>query len=109
MKLLMLCDSQILINEVQNLEAKGYIRYGSTLLSESEVSLFNYYLNRVEFKNGLDLRNEYAHGVQQTSKNEEEHKNNYFLFLRLFFLFVIKINDDFCLKAEQDKKELFEK
>ena len=43
-------------------------------------------LNRVEFINGLEIRNKYIHGIQQVNMNEEEHKQNYMIFLRLFIL-----------------------
>lgn len=90
------------IKEIELLHKKEYIRYESSLLSDPEVSLFNYYLNQAEFTNGLDIRNKYAHGVLQTSDNQEEHRNNYNTLLRLFILLIIKINDDFCLKESID-------
>lgn len=60
-----------------------------------EAQYYNYWLNRAEFNNGWDLRNKYIHGIQQTTDDDDEHKRNYLLFLRLFVLLVIKINDEF--------------
>ena len=68
-----------------------------TLLSKQETAYYDYLLNRVEFVNGLDIRNKYKHGNQQGIKDMNEHKQNYMVFLVLFTTLAIKINDDFCL------------
>lgn len=95
------------VETLDTLYEKNYIRYGSTLLSEQESSLFNYYFNRAEFSNGLDLRNKYAHGVQQTIEDEEQHKIDYFILFRFLVLLVIKINDELCCKdISQDSEEI---
>lgn len=86
------------INNIENMSDAGYIRFGSSLLAENEISLFNYYLNQAEFRNGLDLRNLYSHGIKQTEESEDVHKEHYYLLLRLMIYLVIKINDEFCLK-----------
>ena len=78
------------------------IRTESTLFSVPETNYLNYMLNRVEFINGLEIRNKYIHGIQQVNMNEEEHKQNYMIFLRLFILLAIKINDEFCIKDLSD-------
>lgn len=78
-----------------SLVSDGYIRYGTSLLTDMEAQYYNYWLNRAEFNNGWDLRNKYIHGIQQTTDDDDEHKRNYLLFLRLFVLLVIKINDEF--------------
>ena len=80
---------------IKDLVKKNMISYESTLLSRSEQEYFNYILNKAEFGNGLDLRNRYIHGTQ--SADIVEHKQDYYLFLRLLVLLVLKINDDFCL------------
>ena len=93
------------INVIHSLHERGFIKYCNTLLSEPEVSLLNYYLNRAEFLNGLDLRNRYSHGVQQTSDNEYEHLNHYYILLRIIIMLIIKINDEFCLEEKLRKRK----
>ena len=68
-----------------------------TLFSEQESNFYNFILNHSEYSNSWDLRNSYIHGVQQVNMNEEEHRQNYFVFLILFVVLAIKVNDDFCL------------
>ena len=75
----------------------------STLFSKPETNYINYLLNRAEYDNGLEIRNRYMHGIQQVNLNEEEHKQNYLILLRLFILLAIKINDDFCLNQEKEE------
>ncbi len=77
---------------------KGVVETRSTLFSQPEINYLNYLLNRSEYSNGLEIRNRYIHGIQQVNTDEDEHKQNYFVLLRLFVLLAIKINDDFCLK-----------
>ena len=82
---------------------KGIIETKGTLFSQPEIDYLNYLLNRSEYSNGLEIRNRYIHGIQQVNTNEDEHRKNYLVLLRLFVLLAIKINDDFCLREEQDK------
>ena len=49
-----------------------------------------------EFLNGVNLRNKYLHGTQ--SFDGKINLNDYFLFLRLLILCILKINDEFCLE-----------
>lgn len=76
---------------------EGLIEAESTLLSRPEIAMFNYYLNKAEYINGKDLRNMYAHGIYQVVSDEKEHEYNYLMFLRLFIILIIKINDEFDL------------
>ena len=78
-----------------SLVSEGFIKYGTSLLTDAEAQYFNYWLNRAEFTNGLDLRNKYIHGIQQVTDDDDEHRRNYLLFLQLFVLLTIKINDEF--------------
>ncbi len=78
----------------------GIFREGTTLLSEPEINYLNYLLNRAEYVNGLEIRNKYIHGNQQVNMNDEEHRQNYLTWLRLFALLAIKINEEFELKQE---------
>jgi hypothetical protein len=82
---------------------KGIIGTKSTLFSQPEIDYLNYLLNRAEYSNGLEIRNRYIHGIQQVNINEEEHRQNYFVLLRLFILLAIKVNDEFCLRELKDK------
>lgn len=82
---------------------KGILSTDSTLFSKPEIDYLNYLLNRAEYCNGLELRNRYMHGIQQVYIDEDEHKRNYFVLLRLFVLLAIKINDDFCLREQRKK------
>ncbi len=62
-------------------------------------------MNKSEFDNGLDLRNRYIHGTQIVDENKNEQ--DYYIFLRIMILIVIKINEEFCLlhpvKAQKNK------
>ena len=87
---------------IDRLVEDGFLRIESSLFSELENDYFNYYLNKSEFNNGLDLRNRYIHGTQPSSDDAEiEHKYNYMIFLKLFILIIIKINDDLCIYYSQ--------
>lgn len=76
---------------IDRLEEKGLLRFGETLFTEPEQKYISFFLNRAKYDNGLELRNKYHH-----SQPEREHKNDYMVFLRIFILTVIKINDEFC-------------
>lgn len=80
-------------DELDDLINKGYVCCYSSLFSEEEADLLSYYLNNEKFSNSFHLRNGYEHG-EFDSLSEEEHKNNYFIGLRLLFSIIIKINDD---------------
>lgn len=73
----------------------GLIYLGETLFTEPEQKFFNYYLNKSEFTNGLDLRNRYLHGTN--SDSDEEHQNSYLIYLKLFVLALLKITDDLMI------------
>jgi hypothetical protein len=75
----------------------GFIRYENTLFSIPEQEYFDYHLNQARFNNGLDLRNKYSHTQVISIKNKDIHLYNYFQFLKLFMIMVIKINDEFFL------------
>lgn len=85
---------------------KGILKFGDTLLSNAESDYFNFYLNKAKFVNGLDLRNKYIHGCQPNGKDSEKiHENNYYLFLKLLILLIIKINDDVAIKDSDKYKK----
>ncbi len=81
---------------VDEMEKNGLIRFGNTLFSEPEQKYFNYYLNKSEFTNGLDLRNRYVHGTN--GDTDEEHRNIYFTILKLLVLVVLKMDNDLFIK-----------
>ena len=69
-----------------------------TLFNRLEQSYFNYYLNKREFTNGLDLRNSFMHG--SNPKSEEIQKKYYYILLRILVLVVLKIHDDQVLRLK---------
>jgi hypothetical protein len=87
--------------EADSMVARGWATRRSSLLSEAEGSYFNYYLNKVEFTNGPELRNKYLHGSQANAEGEDAHYRTYITALRLIVALVIKINDDLCLSAAE--------
>ena len=89
--------SDVMRKEIDKLIANEILICLDSLLSKPEIDYYNYYLNKSEFNNGMDLRNKYIHGTQSSSDDaEKEHKYNYMIFLKLFILLIIKINDELC-------------
>lgn len=86
---------------LKEFESLGMIEFLSSLFSKPEQDYYNYLLNKSVFDNGLDLRNKYLHGTQKL----DEYSNNqdYYIFLRILILIVIKINEEFCLKYSTEK------
>ena len=98
-----LCSSysDLLKYQLEELQGRNVIEYEETLFSRPEQDYFNYLLNKSEFSNGLDLRNRYIHGTQ--SSDEKVHAEDYYTFLRILILIIIKINEEFCLRMEADE------
>ncbi|MCW2785004.1 MAG: hypothetical protein JWP74_1521 [Marmoricola sp.] len=90
-------------NEADAMVAKGWVTRSSTLLSDAEGEYFNYFLNGVDFSNGPELRNKYLHGSQANADGEAAHFHTYIIALRLTVALVIKLNDDFCLSANEKR------
>lgn len=80
--------------EVMDMGKEGIVFFGSSLFAESEQNYLNYYLNKSEFTNGLDLRNSYLHGTQANPSETHLHENSYLLYLKLLTLVIFKIEDD---------------
>lgn len=80
---------------IKELVERNVFEFKSTLFSKLECDYFNYLLNRKEFHNGLDLRNRYIHGTQSIDKKQQ--KQDYYVFLRILILCILKINDELCL------------
>lgn len=91
--------------EIDNFVSKGLLKFDSSLFSKPEQDYLNYYLNKSEFINSLDLRNMYSHGTQKFG-DEDIHYQNYIIFLRLFILIIIKINDELCIKDDLNKNNI---
>lgn len=80
--------------EAQRMADENLIYFESSLLSKPEQAYFNYFLNKSEFTNGLDLRNSYLHGTQANPDDMEQHEQAYFTYLKLLVLVMLKIDDD---------------
>lgn len=87
---------------IDEMVTKGWLVRRESLLSEPEASYFNYCLNQADFSNGPDLRNRYLHGSQADVDDKDEHFRTYITALKLLVALVIKINDDFCLRSDED-------
>jgi len=89
---------RVVIDKMVNI---GYFKFECSLLSKLEKEYFNYFLNKKQFTNGLDIRNKYAHGTNSDSENIHEHE--YYLLLRMVILALLKIEDDLYIKFELQK------
>ena len=87
--------------EADWMEKRGWVTRRSSLLTEAEAAYFNFMLNKVEFSNGPELRKKYLHGSQVNAGGEGVHFQTYITVLKLIISLVIKMNDDFCLSAEE--------
>jgi len=83
--------------EARQMEAQKMVLFESSLFSKQEQSYFNYYLNKSEFTNGLDMRNSYLHGTQANPEEREKHEYAYFTYLKLLTLVLLKIEDDLLI------------
>jgi len=89
--------------EVKQMKNQNMVFFESALLSKPEQSYFNYYLNKSEFTNGLDLRNSYLHGTQANPEELEKHEYAYFTYLKLLVLVLLKIEDDLLISQVINK------
>lgn len=83
--------------EAQQMESEKIICFDSSLFSKPEQAYFNYFLNKSEFTNGLDLRNSYLHGTQANPEEIQKHEYAYFTYLKLLILTFLKIEDDLII------------
>ncbi len=94
---------EIYRKEIDSLINIGFLSFENTLFSKLEQDYFNYHLNKTKFNNSLDLRNMYSHGTQPNGVNDEKkHRGNYMIFLKLFILSIIKINDELCIVNDEN-------
>ncbi len=77
---------------------EGKIIFEDTLFTRQEQKYIDYMLNVQRYNNGPELRNKYAHGT--FALDENSHQKDYIELLKIMILIIIKINDEFCLKAE---------
>jgi len=70
----------------------GFLTLENKLFTRNELKYLNFYLNKKEFTNGLDLRNKYLHG--SNSSSEKTQQEDYFSLLKILILVLIKIQDD---------------
>jgi len=83
--------------EAEKMQTKNLVFFESSLFSKQEQSYFNYYLNKSEYTNGLDLRNSYLHGTQANPEDTQYHEYAYFTYLKLLVLVLLKIEDDLMI------------
>ena len=91
-------------NEAKQMALDDIILFESSLFSKPEQSYFNYFLNKSEFTNGLDLRNSYLHGTQAVPTETQKHEYAYFAYLKLLFLVMLKIEDDLIISKMTKNK-----
>jgi hypothetical protein len=80
--------------EAKQMATQHMIYFESSLFSKPEQCYFNYFLNKSEFTNGLNLRNSYLHGTQANPEELQKHEYAYFTYLKLLVLVLLKIEDD---------------
>lgn len=91
--------------EAQQMATENIVFFESSLFSKPEQAYFNYFLNKSEFTNGLDLRNSYLHGTQASPDETQKHEYAYFTYLKILFLTLLKIEDDLVIsKAIKNRK-----
>lgn len=86
---------------LSDLHQKGHIEYEGTLFTRQEQALLDFKLNKASFINGEDLRNKYVHGSYP--RDEKQQEQDYYNFLIIITLIIIKINEELCLADEQDE------
>jgi len=87
---------------ISEMDKEGLTEFSSTLFSKPEQDYISFILNKAKFNNGLDLRNRYLHGTQPNDCNNADiHKENYFKAMKLLVMYIIKINDEFCIKDRE--------
>ena len=92
------CEPEIK-KEVDKMVDEGWLKYDDYLLSPEERHYINFYLNSVEYSNGLQLRNRYSHGATSCINGEAEHRNAYYYFLMIFVILLLKIDEDLSINA----------
>jgi hypothetical protein len=91
--------------EAELMAAEDIVYFECSLFSKPEQAYFNYFLNKKEFTNGLDLRNSYLHGTQARPEEKQKHEYAYFTYLKLLFLAMLKIEDDLDISKAIKERE----
>ncbi|WP_285059174.1 hypothetical protein [Pedobacter ginsengisoli] len=86
--------------EIDKSKADGILQTSNKLFTPKEISYINYYLNKKEFSNSLDLRNKYMHGSNNRSIDLQQQDYSYFL--RVLIIILLKLQDDLELKSIND-------
>lgn len=81
---------------VLELWKQGKLHFESSLLNKSESSYINYYFNKSEFLNWLDIRNKNSHWHIYTNKTLLY--NDYVISLKILILILIKIDIELSIK-----------
>lgn len=89
--------------EAEQMAIESMVVFDSSLFSKPEQAYFNYFLNKSEFTNGLDLRNSYLHGTQANPDDVRKHEYSYFTYLKLLVLIMLKIDDDLQISNRIEK------
>ena len=76
---------------------KGWLITDDHLLSREERKYFSFYTDNVEFTNGYEYRNRYAHGKTPPPSDVNAHTEAYLVLLRLFTILLLKVYDDLHL------------
>ena len=90
-------------DEAKQMKTLEMVVFESSLFSKQEQSYFNYYLNKSEFTNGLDMRNSYLQENQANPEDKEKHEYAYFTYLKLLTLVLLKIEDDLLINKLTNK------
>lgn len=91
------CNSK-LREEIDILIREEVLISDSKLFTEGEQDYLDYHLNKSKFSNSLDLRNSYLHGTH--TNDDEMHRINYLVFLKLIVIIIVKINDDLSIREK---------
>lgn len=89
--------------EIDRLIDDGLLTAYSQLYTRAEVSYFNFFLNKKEFSNSMDLRNKYLHGTNNRDTKDQE--TDYLYFIRTFILLLLKMGDDLLLITYANEKK----
>ena len=89
-------------DEMLILEEKGFLKFEGTLFNKEERKYLNFFLNKKEFSNGLELRNKYLHGTNSMSSREQE--NDYDILLKIVILVILKIQEELAIYKAINKR-----
>lgn len=85
---------------IDTFDSKGIVTCESSLLTRNEQDYLDFYLNKAKFTNGYDIRNRYLHGTNVN--DEKQYESDYYSILKLLIIVILKINDDVCLRDDNN-------